>query len=310
MTTFLTPLSRKSAPLSVMVVESVDFELSGNSSPSKNSHAEWNSLGETAAGRVHRYVGPVAVPPAERNDTLELQVVLVGAATCKLADRTYRMGPRSIVWLFSGQTHELVDVSQDFQTWIARFDPELVATVSKSASRETLAESNPTGTFCRRLGAVAMRRLCTQLEDLYSLDRDPEQLNLGLTYLLVSAWSEYQDADQRTDPLDLHPAVQKAARLLRTHSDVESLEELAKRCGTSPSWLSRLFRKQMNVSLVDYRNQYRIERFFDLYLDSEQRNITQAAFEAGFGSYAQFHRVFRRKFGYSPAQLRRRVGAD
>jgi len=28
--------------------------------------------------------------------------------------------------------------------------------------------------------------------------------------------------------------------------------------------------------------------------------ITKAAYEAGFGSYAQFHRIFKKYFGYSP----------
>ena len=62
----------------------------------------------------------------------------------------------------------------------------------------------------------------------------------------------------------------------------------------------------MGVSMVDFRNRHRIERFFELYRDGYRLNITQAAFEAGFGSYAQFHRVFRKTLGYGPAELRRR----
>jgi len=39
-------------------------------------------------------------------------------------------------------------------------------------------------------------------------------------------------------------------------------------------------------------------------------NMTQAALASGFGSYAQFHRVFKRHFGFGPAEYRRRVRAD
>jgi transcriptional regulator GlxA family with amidase domain len=56
---------------------------------------------------------------------------------------------------------------------------------------------------------------------------------------------------------------------------------------------------------VGYRNQSRIERFFELYGEGNRRNLTQSAYAAGFGSYAQFHRVFKEALGYSPGELKR-----
>jgi AraC-like DNA-binding protein len=83
------------------------------------------------------------------------------------------------------------------------------------------------------------------------------------------------------------------------------METLARMCGASSSWLSRLFRQQMGVSLVDFRNRHRIERFFELYRQKPQQNIMDLASVAGFGSYAQFHRVFRKTLGFRPAELQR-----
>jgi AraC-like DNA-binding protein len=98
--------------------------------------------------------------------------------------------------------------------------------------------------------------------------------------------------------------------MLSTQPSLDSLSRLARTCGASASLLSRLFRQQMGVSMGDFRNRHRIERFFELYSDGYRLNITQAAFEAGFGSYAQFHRVFRKTLGYGPAELRRRKAQD
>ncbi|OQX70164.1 MAG: hypothetical protein B6A08_01425 [Sorangiineae bacterium NIC37A_2] len=76
---------------------------------------------------------------------------------------------------------------------------------------------------------------------------------------------------------------------------------LAKRLGLSPSRLTALFREQMGVSIVEYRNRLRIERFFTLVAPGGG-NLLQAALDAGFGSYAQFHRVFRDLLGTTPKE--------
>jgi AraC-like DNA-binding protein len=78
-------------------------------------------------------------------------------------------------------------------------------------------------------------------------------------------------------------------------------DELAALVGTSPKQLVRLFRQDMGESLVAFRNRRRVERFFAL-TDGTSENLLQAALGAGFGSYAQFHRVFRAMLGASPSE--------
>lgn len=69
-------------------------------------------------------------------------------------------------------------------------------------------------------------------------------------------------------------------------------KEIATELGISVSQLSRAFRAETGVSLVDYRNRLRLDRF-DGMLGHGRPNLLDAALAAGFGSYAQFHRVFR-----------------
>jgi len=95
-----------------------------------------------------------------------------------------------------------------------------------------------------------------------------------------------------------HPAVTKAARLL---ADDPSLSggDLAARLQVSPGRFARVFKSEMGVSLVRYRNQLRIERFVKI-MDAGRSNMHDAARAAGFGSYAQFHRVFQALRGRTP----------
>src|SRR6185295_1025724 len=69
-------------------------------------------------------------------------------------------------------------------------------------------------------------------------------------------------------------------------------KQMAARLDLSLSRLARVFKAEMGMSLVEYRNRLRLDRFAVL-LDRGRTNLLEAALAAGFGSYAQFHRVFR-----------------
>jgi transcriptional regulator GlxA family with amidase domain len=76
---------------------------------------------------------------------------------------------------------------------------------------------------------------------------------------------------------------------------------LARATHMTPRTLAKHFRAQVGVSLLDYRNRIRVERFLSL-VERDGRNLLDAALEAGFGSYAQFHRVFRSLLGVTPKE--------
>ena len=69
-------------------------------------------------------------------------------------------------------------------------------------------------------------------------------------------------------------------------------KQIAARLDISLSRLARVFKAELGMSLVAYRNRLRMERFSAL-VDQGHTNLLGAALAAGFGSYAQFHRVFR-----------------
>ena len=69
----------------------------------------------------------------------------------------------------------------------------------------------------------------------------------------------------------------------------------------SESRLAAVFKALMGISLVDYRNLLRLDRFEAL-LEDGHPSLMDAAFAAGFGSYAQFSRVFRARSHTSPRE--------
>lgn len=97
-----------------------------------------------------------------------------------------------------------------------------------------------------------------------------------------------------------HPVVVGTLRLLARDPSLGG-KEIAAELGLSLSRLARVFKVEMGMSLVEYRNRLRLERF-DVLLDAGGDNLLEAALAAGFGSYSQFHRVFRALRGVTPKQ--------
>jgi len=88
--------------------------------------------------------------------------------------------------------------------------------------------------------------------------------------------------------------------------------QLAREFGVSPGHLARAFKREMGISLVDYRNKKRIERFHEaMQRPGSDCSLKEAALAAGFGSYAQFHRIHHKFVGSAPrrSQLAARSSA-
>ena len=100
-------------------------------------------------------------------------------------------------------------------------------------------------------------------------------------------------------------------------STVEMLErdprmggkEIAATLNISLSRLARVFKTLKGISLVQYRNELRLERCVAL-LDGGCTNLLGAALDSGFGSYAQFHRVFRARLQATPREYLRPAGGE
>jgi len=131
---------------------------------------------------------------------------------------------------------------------------------------------------------------------------DPDALNAGLRYLLVSCWKLFQTGKAEVDPVRLHPSITRALALMKGEGLSLDLKEIARRCAVSESYLSRLFKEQVGVPLSHYRNSVRLRAFMEDYRRPGKRTILESVYAAGFGSYAQFYKVFLKFHGRGPRE--------
>lgn len=87
------------------------------------------------------------------------------------------------------------------------------------------------------------------------------------------------------------------------YADALNQDVLARHVCLSPSRFSHLFRSQMQVSPMQYVEQYRLERAAEKLLSSNQL-IAQIAHEAGFSNQFHFSTRFKQHFNQAPSRYR------
>lgn len=267
---------------------------------------------------------PPALKP-HHHPELELNLVVEGEITYVVGRKRYTFGKRTLLWMFPDQEHHLVDRSNEAAYYVAVFKPEMISRTCRGQryaglKRKTFAKGGVLNTSLDPksfdLVRGTMDALASEGIDADLLNReagfglspnfsyrhnDPDWLNAGLRHLLLLCWRHQRKAEIGGE-VALHPAIRKALDLMSTNEQTGDLSEIAARCGVSASYLSRLFGQQIGVPLTRYRNSIRLSCFWDRLRDSPQSDLLAIVHDAGFGSYAQFYRVFKNAYGVGPRE--------
>ncbi len=83
-----------------------------------------------------------------------------------------------------------------------------------------------------------------------------------------------------------------------------TLEMLAQKAGYTQTYLSRRFRQEMGMSIVDYIRQIRLERA-QYWLTYTDKSIEEIADDLGYGNRSYFSKTFRESTGTTPTEYRR-----
>jgi len=250
---------------------------------------------------------PMVRGASHHHDELEVNLVVSGAAAYLLGRERLPLVAGSLIWLFPEQEHLLIDCSNDFSLWVVVFKPKLVERHALQPARHILRSPDPGSILCRQLDSGVMDTLVQVYQNAAIGEADIEFANTAIAYALVTSWQAFLLSPVSIVRTDVHPAVAKALHIITETDEAIPLAKLARQAGLSASRLSRLFKKQTNISLTAFRHQQCLKRFLRIYRTGVRYSLTEAALLAGFGSYVQFHRIFRRHMGKSPAEYRRTI---
>lgn len=265
-----------------------------------------------------------------RHAELELNLVARGRIIYVVDGERLEFRQGDLLWFFPAHGHQLVDRSSDAEYYVAVFKQTMIREACPGALYRPLHKRRAAeGVPHRIVEPLTFDLLRHTMDSLiegapppeqvnreagygaYSAfvyhHSDPAALNAGLRHLLLQSWRCMSTGHALRTRIPLHPSVAKALSLLSGPGGSLSLDDLAAACGTSAPYLSRMFARQIGVSVSQYRNTVRLGRFLEIYRGPGRPSVLDAALEAGFGSYPQFHKIFTETYGMPPGRTPRGI---
>lgn len=242
-------------------------------------------------GDAHAFVWKYSDPiggrrPRHFHGEPEINLVVRGAATFGVGERTIRVSQGQLVTFPSGQDHVLLDPSPDLY---------LFAIGLKSRYSTEVLAGDALLPVHLELGKADLDAVVARAGDI--VDRPcSEQLGAEL-------WERIHWVSRRGGALGqaAHVLTRRSLQLLGNEPWL-SLQALASKLRANPTEVSRHFHRDMGMTFVRYRVRQRLLRLIEL-VDKGERQLTAAATGAGFGSYSQCHRVFQAEIGCAPRQF-------
>ena len=138
--------------------------------------------------------------------------------------------------------------------------------------------------------------------DLYAHCRSVQTLSLWSAQLAEELWTRYQELGR--NPLR-SPAIETTVAYINDNLEEDlSLESIARLVHLNPAYLSRLFKKEMGVSMSEYIIQARIAKAKEM-LRSPDVKISSIAASVGYTHFSHFAKMFKRIVGLTPHEYRK-----
>ncbi|MED2973753.1 response regulator [Fictibacillus sp. B-59209] len=156
-----------------------------------------------------------------------------------------------------------------------------------------------------------------QLMDLYILLRErlvQEEIDVSdLSYpenrnaweeLIRNACRMINENKETNDPIKL------AKKYIDEHfHEAVSLEQVAEMAGLSPTYFTKLFKEETDVTFIEFLTEIRLRKAMKL-LNQNQYSLKQICFMVGYKDPNYFSRVFKKQFLLSPKQYLRQKAED
>ncbi len=254
------------------------------------------------AGHIFASLGQFYSKPLHQHtEACEILLVISGSGLFTVNQKSYRVGPGSVVMYNAGDWHEeRVDPRSPFQALYLSCSGQLVEGLPDSFIRDT------------HMAPVQFFRefsdLQSLLEKIIQRKHDPRMLQqlLALFFCTLDRALAPPDLPNKSDV----PQLMRAAMhyIEEHHSRELTLTELADELGMNKYALARQFKEVTGISPIQYAIQCRIKTAQHL-LSETAYAVPEIASQTGYKSATHFQQAFKKAVGKTPGVYRRELAA-
>jgi beta-xylosidase/AraC-like DNA-binding protein len=244
----------------------------------------------------------------EESNALTLLWLLEGSAELDTQDQRQTLGANSLTVINRNQRFQLTSSSPNATLQVTLSGPWLTRLYNDIFSHEYHIPDESSGSWpqCDELRHLLRQLLVVTLINHPSRYRLEAQRWLSeILLLLTTRFQQPARISQRSDnPGWSKRITQVVERIDASFTRRITLAEIAEAEFVSEAWLSRLFRKEVGVSFMQYITTLRLEKAADA-LRLTNRPLHQIALEQGFASTRMMSDLFRRYHQMTPREFRR-----
>lgn len=292
----------------------------------EQSTAELNSNNELHENKVHfqddfpynTYICSIPLDfsnvPVHWHREFEIIAIKKGSGIVTVNFQKYQVSSGDIIIVLPGSLHSIdgnENISMEYENIL--FSKELLAFPEKDLTQEAFLQPFFNGKLPIRTKISHGRPLHQELIDIIDfLDDKCDEKAYGyqlavkgalmqIIYLLITnppSQKETLSPDKSKEKL------KSIIRYVSTHYYEEiTIEEIAGFCHYSPSHFMKFFKAHTGMSFISYVNDYRATEARAL-LTNTTDSILDISLQCGFTNLSNFNRIFKRKYGISPRQMR------
>ena len=241
---------------------------------------------------------------------LEIGLILEGAVSVKLGDRSWRLEKNDLYLINSMDAHEFISEGDGTLVLAIQISPKLLepflpdAAMLRYDTDPLLQKALPSEDYAFALGSC--------LELAYQYYKKPKNYELCCFHLIISLLYRMQLRlpMQTISKQDYAPMKRRTDRLISVTDYIDQnfqrkllLQEIADRQHLTLTYLSGLFKETLGLSFQDYLKEKRFECACQQ-LAGTDKTILEISLESGFSDVRYMNRLFREKLGRSPREYR------
>ena len=256
----------------------------------------------------------VDMPSFHIHYKFEIYYEIEGGRRYFIEDSAYVVNAGSVVLIGENQIHKtaslgdtpssriVLNFSREYLERVAQVFPNVDFFAFLSEERNHLL----TGLTVKQQNQIyGLLQQLLAMEDETSAAADAlRRLLLGTLLLeLKEHCRRQQEQTAENGRVSNHTVDQIQAYIAEHYAEKLTLTGIANQFYISPYYLSRMFKKSINLSLIEYINGVRIKAAQNL-IERSSGSIAEIAAKTGFMTTAHFRRVFKDATGLSPQQYR------
>lgn len=240
----------------------------------------------------------------------ELYYQVEGARRYYIDDGAYLVNAGNVVLIGPDGVHKTGSVENCAHTrYVLNFSREYLAPMEAAMPGANLFACFDAGVHVLTISPRNQAMVEGLLSRIYEQRADDSPAGQALRRAQMSElllyMAEYAAAAKNCETRIVNKTIDMIQSYISTHYREElSLTGIAAQFYMSPYYVSRLFKKTTNLSLVEYINSVRLMAAKNL-LETSSMRVASVADAAGFSTPAHFSRVFKESTGLSPQQYRK-----